>query len=61
MAQHAAPGPASVIKMRPVRHQNRRAVYRGSWKRPRLVHIDDPDTFVTVEYTGRHRQVREDR
>ena len=57
MAQHAAPGPARVIKMQPVRHQNRRAVYRGSRKRPLpLVDIDDPDTFVTAPpYTGRHR------
>jgi hypothetical protein len=57
MAQHAAPGPASVVKMRSVRHLNRHVNQRDSRKRPiPLVHIDDPDTFVTVQYTGRHRR-----
>jgi len=58
MAQHAAPGPASVVKMRPVRHLNRHLNQRDGRRRPviPLVHVDDPDTFVTVHYTGRHRR-----
>lgn len=56
MAAHAAPGPASMIKMRRVRHQNRHSDDRGARGAPDpFPDQDEPNTFVPSRYVGTHR------